>query len=575
MKKKHRRVLNIIAALAPGLGFIVGVGSLLSCVGLTGSVNRSDAQVESTISPRGAESGTSKDPPESGWQNPELSRVLAPLFAASMAWTPSSTPVDGLPSDVDPLFAASLHRLNEYRVAAGLAPYSYDPVLTRMAMAHVNYARLNFRAGNPYMGHFELPKQSGYSKEGDEAARTSGISYGAPNPLAALEMLFRGPYHRAQFLRARETRIGAGFGIDAGTDFSIGLFVTREPDRTSGTRTTASTVPEPRFVLFPPDGSINIPTTFDVENPDPRPGFNSMEQQDRPITGYPVTISLTSSDAKRLNNAAVKIVDQDGNLVESWVTDPAHPSNERADPSIYTAGESNDWAFAGNFNSVFIMPRKPLKKGARYTVTATLQVDTEKVSLKWGFNTRQPNDWHVAPRSAQPWSQLGFALSNSTAQDTITLEPGEYTLNSNIAVSGIRIIGAGAGATRISIKPESGFTPVTIQDAVVMERLTLECPTSLIYVRSGGTLLLRDAALSGGNGTVVAFSLERGGSIVLDTVDATRFRTSYLGYALDMGKGEPPRVYAHAVKTPPDAGGLVYGPSHVEFVNGPMALPGR
>ena len=169
-----------------------------------------------------------------------------------------------LPADLDELSAMSLRRLNSYRIAAGLAPYRYDPALARMAQAHVAYARSSSRAGQAWSGHFEVKGQPGYSDPGHEAAATSGISYGLPDALAALEQLVTGAYHRLQFLRPRETRVGVGFGAWEGGGNSIALFVTRaEPGSAPGAEAG------PRFVLFPPPDSSGIGTTFGLETRTP------------------------------------------------------------------------------------------------------------------------------------------------------------------------------------------------------------------------------------------------------------------------------------------------------------------
>src|SRR5208337_521658 len=111
---------------------------------------------------------------------------------------------------------------------------------------------------------------------------------------------------------------------------------------------------------------------------DPRPGRENPGSSASPVTGYPITVSLTPDDVKRFQSADARVVDSEGAPVDCWVTDPAHPSNRQA-PSIYAKGVSNDWAFASNFGAIFIMPKAPLKKGMSYLVQVMLQIGSDSL----------------------------------------------------------------------------------------------------------------------------------------------------------------------------------------------------
>ena len=494
----------------------------------------------------------------------ELTAALQPLFGVTASYSPPAAPVEGLTDDLDPLTVISLRQLNAWRVAAGLTPYRYDPDLTKLAQAHVRYAMANSQANLRWTGHFETPTQPAYSKEGNEAASTSGLAYGDSDLYEALVSLMSGPFHRLQFLRPEETRIGAGFGSWAGPGNSIGLFVTREP---AGRNGSSAETGEPRFVLFPPPGSSGIGVSFNGENPDPRPGFQAMASDDRPATGYPITISLSWDDARAFTSADVAVTDADGHPVPCWVTDPAHPSTTVA-PNIYGPGVSAGDAFTRNFNAVFIMPRATLKRGATYSVKARLVIGSKPSDLAWSFTTAPAVSWKVRPAPRSPWSSLAYAVAHAAAGDTIELAGGSYSVADTIRLEGVRLTGAGAGATRLAFE-DARVMPFVCTGAAAVEHLSISHGGQIFYEPSGSTLLLRDVSISGGDGESVAAALQRGSTLVLDQADVSGFATYYVCYAEVKGAGGPPRVISRGLRGMRDREQLVYGTAEVQ------ALPDR
>ena len=504
---------------------------------------------------------------------------LAPLYGTTAPFAAPTSPVAGIPADLDPLSALALMRLNAYRTAAGFTPYRYDASLTAMAAAHVRYATARSRAGRSWEGHFEVQGDPAFTAAGHEAASTSGIAYGDSDALAALEGLMAGPYHRLQFLDPSDSRVGVGFGSWPGDGNAIGLFVTRPAaggsgaaGSTGGSAGSGAPGAGPRFIVFPPDGSSGILSTFDTgENPDPRPGFQARPLSQRPSTGYPLSISLQAKDAKRFKSVEVRVLDPLGAPVPCWVTDPAHPLNATA-PSIYAPGVSADDDFARNCDAVFILPQVPLVRGASYRVDATLQIGTETAHLTWSFSTCPSVAWHVSTQPGQPWLSAGYALAHATAGDTILFDPGTYSFDQAIDLVGVRLRGAGsdAGRTVLRFPAFSDTTPVAIRGAAALENLTLSSPNQVIYLLSGSTLLLQGAALEGGDGQNVAIGLEKGTILVADGLSASEYRTSYLCYALDQGTGAAPVVYQRAVK---GGAALVYGNAVVKALAGPITPP--
>jgi uncharacterized protein YkwD len=437
----------------------------------------------------------------------DVAKALAALYGAAVVFSPPSAAVESLPADADPFVAVALRQLNAYRLEAGLAPYRYDAGLSKLAMAHVGYAKASSEAKLSWHGHFERPGQPGYSADGNAAATSSGIAYGNTDMMDALETLMSGPYHRMQFLRSGEVRVGAGFGAWEGSGNSIALFVTRGPEEA---RPSGSAL-EPRFTVFPAPGAQSVGIKFDRETPDPRPGFQSLPESERGPTGYPITISLSRADVQEFRSAQVIVMDQSGAPVDCWVTDPARPSTAKA-PDIYAPGVSADNAFARNFNAVFIMPKALLERGSSYTVQARLVIGSKPLDFSWRFTTAHRVVWKVSAEPSAPWESLGYAVLHATIGDTIQLAPGVYQAPDTLVLKGIRLAGAGADVTRLE-RPASARLPLlALAGASAIEGLAIDYPGEIAFLRSGTTLLLRGVALDGGDGRTVAVSLWTSGA---------------------------------------------------------------
>lgn len=517
-----------------------------------------------------SEDGAGSEP--AGASAPEIPAdvigALTPLFGATTGYAVPTAAMENLPPNVEPFMALALRQLNAYRTAAGLEPYSYDERLSQMAMAHVRYAMACSRAKLPWGGHFEKPGQPGYSKEGHEAAASSGISSGNSDPSSAFEGLMAGPYHRMQFLRPGENRVGGGFGKWEGQNNSIFLFVTR------GAAPAAKVSPAskaPRFILFPPPDSRGIDTSFDGETPDPRPGVNGGGSAQEVVTGYPITISIPYGDVTSFTSAAVSVTERGGKAVDCWVTDPAHPSTGTA-PDIYGPGVSAGSAFARNFDAVFIMPKSPLKRGVTYDVDATLLIGSEPIHLAWSFSTSPALVWKVESRPANPWESLAYAARRAQPGDTIQLAKGTYNLTDSAFLGNVRLVGAGPNESRLRVENRS-VMPLIVKGAVAVENLSVEHQGQIIYVSGPSTLCLRNVVMKGGDGQSVAIDLERGATLVMDGADFSGFETYFPCYSDETGTGGEPRVFARNVSGLRSGGKLVYGPAAVTGFSRPLNLP--
>jgi len=468
---------------------------------------------------------------------PELAGLALMLRAPLPAPLAGSSGLITLPTGYPTDRAAALERLNRYRLAAGLRPYRYDQALSDMGQAHADYILANAGTGNA-RGHFESTRARGYTRGGDEAARTSGIAFGERDPLAALEGLMAGTFHRLQFLRPEETRVGLGhsYGPPVAGSYDSGgtLFVTREED---GVASPAA----PRFILFPPDGFDDALSTFaEGENPDPRPGIGP----DSPDTGYPVTISLLPDDVRTFEGATVVVTDDTGADVPCWLSYPGRPAVDHPDLSIY-AGDTAFMvqAYRDNFDAVFILPIAPLGKGRTYSVRAELRIGGTTEILSWSFATRGPTLWSVRPGSSDPRYDLETVLDGAADGDTIRLAAGEYSITEPIIIDkAVRLVGE-PGRTVMRFAASGDTSSLAIESTVVMRDLDIKGDFS-VYLSEGSALLFKGCRFTGADKLNPLSFMERGSRLVLEGCDFKSLASPYLAYFGDEPAGSPaPTLY--------------------------------
>ena len=455
---------------------------------------------------------------------PELAELSRMLRSPLPAPTTDARGLIELPKGYPANRALALNRINQYRAAAGLTPYVYDPALTAMGQAHADYLLANAGAKMRF-GHFEIATNTYYSKGGDEAARTSGICPGGPDPLAALEGLMSGTFHRMQFLRPDETRVGLGYAYDLANRAGGTLFVTRKPEGR-----TAKPNHSPRFVPFPPDGFDDVLSTFGAgEFPDPRPGV----RQGDPPTGYPITISLDWEDVKSFESAEVDVTNERGESVPVWLSYPGNPAVASPDMSIYSgdAASISRW-YRDNFNAVFILPKEPLDLGALYTVRAALRISGKTETVSWAFRTRGARLWTVQPNPADARQDLDFALSNASKGDTIKLAAGEYLIRTELHFSKpIRIMGE-PRHTILRYSGEKDIAALAFSAAVVLQGIDFSGDVGM-YLGRSARLLMEDCHFTYSVQDVSLSACERGSILAVERCDFAAYASPVLSYFLD------------------------------------------
>jgi hypothetical protein len=177
----------------------------------------------------------------------------------------ASAPPDGATGGVYPPAAGQgtiddgLAQLNRYRALEGLGTITLDPVSSQACAAHLEYlvcAAATMGAG--YLEHTETGVPSCAVDGGEPAGEDSDIAWGQARSGGqttgqsfgqAVDLWINGLYHRTPLLDPGLTRVGAASSMGYNcVDYAA-----------AGNRTTVRAVSP---VLFPPDGTTNVPLEF-------------------------------------------------------------------------------------------------------------------------------------------------------------------------------------------------------------------------------------------------------------------------------------------------------------------------
>jgi uncharacterized protein YkwD len=258
-------------------------------------------------------------------------------------------------------------RINFYRAGLGLDPILDDPQLSAGASAHARYLLLNFaddiRSAKP-MGadaYVEKPGKSGYSVIGERVAQNLQLAWGCSSYDAGLQIdhWIEGPFHRLAMLDPFIKT--AGFGEASGDGCWVATF--RLPPPPSEVKAYA------RAVEFPPDGAAIALDWIGAEAPDP---LTSCSGYERPV-GLPITLQIGRLMDTKLSAHSLT---EDGKPIEYCAFDAPSYRNENG-----IAQEYGRWNLR-NASAVVIIPREPLRPGARYAVSITANDQTYAWSFK-------------------------------------------------------------------------------------------------------------------------------------------------------------------------------------------------
>lgn len=270
---------------------------------------------------------------------------------------PAPKPTKPAEDDLAPLLA----RLNAWRAAAGLAPATLDPALSRGCQAHARYvarnaARPEIRGRGLFDEDAALP---GFTEAGRETARRALVVQ--REPLDALDDAMASCFGRLPVLAPGLDRLGAGAArTDAGTGVTVLDFAYGAPQ----------TARAPRAVVYPADGQKDVPLSFPGnEVPDPLP------QTEKKVAGFPITVTFPPGASVRA--AEGKLTDAAGRDVPVWFSSPEKPANPQFAQHQGT--------------SICMIARKVLAPDTTYAVTVSARVGAEPWSRTWRFTTGNPD----------------------------------------------------------------------------------------------------------------------------------------------------------------------------------------
>ena len=176
---------------------------------------------------------------ERGARRSILRACVRPLLVAAALACPAAGYAASVPApDV------GVAQLNALRAGVGLSPVTYDDTLSRGCKKHATYHRLN----PTQRLHSEDPALAGYTKAGDNAARSSVLVYGA-DPDAVFGAWESAPYHRMALLDPR--LVASGYWSEFGISCMNAVVVDQ-----------ALRTPVLTAYTYPASGQRDVATTF-------------------------------------------------------------------------------------------------------------------------------------------------------------------------------------------------------------------------------------------------------------------------------------------------------------------------
>jgi uncharacterized protein YkwD len=362
-------------------------------------------------------------------------------LTASTPKPPAASSTSSLSSSSSPM--TWLERINFFRAGAGLDPIRDDPKMSAVAAAHANYLLLNFaediRTAKPMSAsaYEESPGKLGYTQSGSREAANLQLEWGCStyDVTQQIDHWIAGPFHRLAMLDPYLA--DAGYG-EASSD-GCWVAALRLPPPTEEVKRY------PRAIEFPPDGAATALDWPGLEEPDP---LESCPGYERP-TGLPITLQIGRLVSTNLSAHSLM---EDGKPIEHCVFDA--PSYLNADPKAQEYGRWN----LRNASAVVIVPRAPLRPGARYAASIT----ANGVPYTWSFTTAENATTFTAiakfPTAAPTPSVMIKPRPRRTARPSHRATPAPEAMAST-SISGAE----GYAAAAPSSAPTTDLTPPSLE----------------------------------------------------------------------------------------------------------------
>ncbi len=368
--RRRRTASRIATAAAVLLLFVAGFGATEYLMSLRRAQQSGRSSAPGAATPPAITNATPRPVVGGAVASAALHHEAATGAGAGAPSAPAPAPDGSIPQ--------WLARVNYYRAMVKLAPVREDPALSDGERNHTrylvdNYAGLIRRGVNTGAEmHSEDPARPGYSPVGFRAAQSSDIDewpgpQRPPSPTWAIDDWITGAFHRLNILNPGLREVAYGLACNGGT-CAAALDVLTGAERPSlAPRRMAAPIE------FPPAGaSVALGPLFG-EWPDPLsacPGYQAP-------AGLPVTLQLGSMFDARLS--AYRLI-RDG---DPPITVDACGFDATTYISSDDAAQHRARRVLFNFGAVVLVPRSPLRKGASYTVS--MSVDGRE--YKWSFST--------------------------------------------------------------------------------------------------------------------------------------------------------------------------------------------
>jgi hypothetical protein len=251
----------------------------------------------------------------------------------------------------EPEVGKALDLLNRARRACGLEPVRISVELSDGCRRHARYLVLN--KGNPLIAglkaHEEQKQLKGYSEAGAKAGKAAVISYVPPSQ--AVDLWLASLYHRIPLLDPSLEEVGIGYAGGKGAwasaiDCRSGISPRRTRD----------------VVFYPEDGQREVLRYFGREIPSPLPAGHSG------AAGFPITVYFAAG--QQVRKVSATLTGAGGQRVAVYLSTPEAPASS--------------WT---QWNSVCLIPQRPLGAGQTYTVSLSCEVSGQPYRRTWRFTT--------------------------------------------------------------------------------------------------------------------------------------------------------------------------------------------
>lgn len=254
--------------------------------------------------------------------------------------------------------------LNDIRRAHGLKPVEEDPTLSDGCRKHAEYLSRNNPHGTKEDPATEDAKKGGSTPEGAKAARQSIFAFDV----------------RGRDERTEDDNVKTQVAFD----YWMACFFNRVPlldpglekagwgmvkricvlDVLGGRQTLKDHPP----VISPPDAADGVPRRFAPGGEHPSP----LGKRDSPEdTGYPIVVVFPPR--AKLSDVRVTFKNAENRIVLHHISTPDAPRGKKEGASDRAIG---------------IIPKEPLEKNMRYTVTVKCRVNDKPIEKTWSFTTQ-------------------------------------------------------------------------------------------------------------------------------------------------------------------------------------------